>query len=74
MAKDTVTTIRADEINHQHEDAPQLIAMIYQSELSESIQAATGVESVKIDTGFSGVTMALVMSFVAVVTVSRRKQ
>lgn len=69
---DTVTTIRADEISHV--EAPQLIAMVYRSEFSQTVLSTTGIDTAEVESGLSGVVLALVISFVAVVTVSRRSQ
>lgn len=71
MANDTFETIQADQLNT--EEAPQLLAMIYQTEIGEAVLVSTGVEDVANDSGISGIAFALVISFVAVVTISRRK-
>ncbi len=71
MANDTFETIHADQLNT--EEAPQLLAMIYQTEIGEAVLVSSGVEDAATDSGISGIAFALVISFVAVVTISRRK-
>ncbi len=70
MSKDTFKTIRSDQLNS--DEAPQLLAMIYQTEIGEAVLESTGFNDVVADGGISGIAFALVVSFVAVVTISRR--
>ena len=72
MADNTFKTIPANELTQ--DEAPQLIALVYSSEIGQSVLSTAGIESVEVEGGVSGVVVALLLAFVAVVTISRRPQ
>ena len=71
MTNSTIQTISASEM--QNQDAPVLVAMVYHSDF-DSISAGLSKDAGVIvdDGGFSRIAMLLVLSFISVVTISRR--
>ncbi len=71
MANSTEQTLSSFET--QNEDAPILVAMVYHSDI-ESISSglSSDVGTFLDDGGFSRITMVLALSFIAMVTISRR--
>ena len=73
MRNSTVQTIGADELK-MNDDAPTLVAMVYQSNFATVSDGLKNNGSATEGGGVSGIALVLVLSFIAVVTISRRPQ
>lgn len=69
MSEEVQVVIDADGLP---DEAPQQLAMIYRNEFNEVAVVSSVSDELSVETGFTGLVLVLVLSLLALVTISRR--